>query len=106
VGHLHWTILPQPRRPVGVAAYPLDRPFGRRAARGEGPNIRATATWGPDARIVAETFHRAMQGSQDSIVRDPGWRPTLGPNNQTFRMVDLLLFTLQGQAVKLNSLGN
>jgi hypothetical protein len=27
-----------------------------------------------------------------SIVRDPAWRPTLGPDNSTFRMVDLLLF--------------
>jgi hypothetical protein len=26
-------------------------------------------------RIVAETFHRAMEGSQVSIVRDPTWRP-------------------------------
>ena len=34
---------------------------------------------GVGARIVAETFHRAMEGSQASIVRDPTWRPTLGP---------------------------
>jgi hypothetical protein len=61
---------------------------------------------GVGARIVAETFHRAMEGSQVSIVRDPTWRPSLGPNNQTFRMVDLLLFAFQGQAAKLNPLGN
>jgi hypothetical protein len=46
---------------------------------------------GVGARIVAETFHRAMEGSQESIVRDPTWRPDLGPNSTTFRMVDLLL---------------
>src|SRR5215210_6682188 len=44
------------------------------------------------ARIVAETFHRAIGGSQASIVRDAAWRPTLGPDSSTFRMVDLLLF--------------
>ena len=48
-------------------------------------------------RIVAETFHRAIEGSQTSIVRDPTWRPTLGPNNNTFRMVDLLLFAFEGK---------
>jgi hypothetical protein len=58
------------------------------------------------ARIVAETFHRAMEGSQHSIVRDPGWRPTLGPNSTTFRMVDLLLFAFRGQKALLNPLGN
>jgi hypothetical protein len=58
------------------------------------------------ARIVAETFHRAIEGSRHSIVRDPGWRPTLGPNNTTFRMVDLLLFAFRGQKALLNPLGN
>jgi hypothetical protein len=29
--------------------------------------------------------------------RDPTWRPSLGPDNATFRMVDLLLFALRGQ---------
>jgi hypothetical protein len=33
-----------------------------------------------------------------SIVRDPAWRPTLGPDNSTFRMVDLLLFALGRKA--------
>ena len=60
---------------------------------------------GVGARIVAETFHRAMEGSQFSIVRDPTWRPSLGPNNQTFRMVDLLLFAFKGQKALLNPLG-
>ena len=35
---------------------------------------------GVGARIVAETFHRAIEGSSASIVRDPAWRPTLGPD--------------------------
>jgi hypothetical protein len=61
---------------------------------------------GVGARIVAETFHRAMEGSQVSIVRDPTWRPTLGPNNTTFRMVDLLLFAFQGQKALLAPLGD
>jgi hypothetical protein len=60
---------------------------------------------GVGGRIVAETFHRAMEGSQSSIVRDPAWRPSFGPNNTTFRMVDLLLFAFEGQAAKLNPLG-
>ena len=58
------------------------------------------------ARIVAETFHRAMQGSKFSIVRDKTFRPTLGLNNTTFRMVDLLLFAFEGQAALLNPLGD
>jgi hypothetical protein len=60
---------------------------------------------GVGARIVAETLHRAMEGSQISIVRDPGWRPTLGPNNTTFRMVDLLLFAFEGKKALLAPLG-
>ena len=60
---------------------------------------------GVGARIVAETFHRAMEGSQFSIVRDPTWRPTLGPNNTTFRMVDLLLFAFEGKKKLLAPLG-
>jgi hypothetical protein len=61
---------------------------------------------GVGGRIVAETFHRAMEGSTSSIVRDPAWRPTLGPNNTTFRMVDLLLFAFEGKKNLLNPLGN
>jgi len=57
-------------------------------------------------RIVAETFHRAMEGSTHSIVRDPAWRPTLGPDSNTFRMVDLLLFAFEGKEALLNPLGD
>jgi len=56
---------------------------------------------GVGARIVAETFHRAMQGSTSSIVNDPSFAPTLGPNSTTFRMVDLLLFAFEGKKALL-----
>src|SRR5918999_939740 len=61
---------------------------------------------GVGARIVAELFHRAMEASKNSIVREPTFRPSLGPNNTTFRMVDLLFFAFQGQAALLNPNGN
>ena len=61
---------------------------------------------GVGARIVAETFHRAMEGSSVSIVRDPTFKPSLGPNNQTFRMVDLLLFAFEGKKTLLAPLGD
>ena len=61
---------------------------------------------GVGARIVAETFHRAMEGSTSSIVRDPAWRPNLGPNNTTFRMSDLLMFACEGKKNLLAPLGD
>ena len=61
---------------------------------------------GVGARIVAETFHRAMEGSTSSIVRDPAWRPSLGPNNTTFRMTDLLMFAFEGKKNLLAPLGD
>ncbi len=61
---------------------------------------------GVGARIVAETFHRAMEGSTSSIVRDPTWKPTLGPNNSTFRMTDLLMFAFEGKKNLLAPLGD
>lgn len=61
---------------------------------------------GVGGRLVAEVFHRAMEGSRISIVRDPGWRPTLGPDRDTFRMVDLLLFAFEGRADLLAPLGD
>ena len=57
-------------------------------------------------RIVAEVFHRAIEGSRTSIVRDPSWRPRLGPDRRTFRMTDLLLFAFEGKADLLNPLGD
>jgi hypothetical protein len=60
---------------------------------------------GVGARIVAETFHRAMEGSDHSIVRDTAFKPSLGPNNTTFRMVDLLFFAFEGKKALLNPVG-
>lgn len=61
---------------------------------------------GVGGRIVAEVFHRAMEGSATSIVREPYWKPYLGPDAKTFRMVDLLLFAFDGKIELLNPLGN
>jgi hypothetical protein len=61
---------------------------------------------GVGARIVAETFHRAIEGSEFSIVRDTAFTPTLGPDSSTFRMVDLLLFAFENDANLLNPLGD
>jgi hypothetical protein len=71
-----------------------------REAELEGGRLR-----GVGARLVAETFHRAMEGSEFSIVRDPAWRPTLGPDPATFRMVDLLLFAANGRKTVIAPLG-
>ncbi len=60
---------------------------------------------GVGARIIAETFHRAMEGSTHSIVRDTAFKPSLGPNNSTFRMVDLLFFAFEGKKALLAPLG-
>jgi hypothetical protein len=57
-------------------------------------------------RIVAEVFHRSIEGSRISILRQPSWRPTLGPDRDTFRMVDLLLFAFEGKEDLLNPLGD
>jgi hypothetical protein len=57
------------------------------------------------SRIAAETFHRAMEGSTFSIVRDTTFHPTLGPNSSTFRMVDLLKFAFNGNVSLLNPNG-
>jgi hypothetical protein len=56
------------------------------------------------ARIVAETFHRAIEGSRFSIVREPDWRPTIGRDG-TFEMTDLLFFAFAGKKAGLNPLG-
>ena len=57
------------------------------------------------ARIVAETFHRAMEASRFSIVRDPAWRPDLGRDSKTFEMTDLLFFAFGGKKTGINPLG-
>jgi len=68
--------------------------------------VNAGRLAGVGARIVAEVFHRAMEGSRSSIVRDPYWRPSLGPDPDTFRMVDLLLFGAANSTDVLNPLGD
>ncbi len=60
---------------------------------------------GVGARIVAETFHRAIEGSDNSIVRDPSFAPSLGPSSTKFRMVDLLFFAFEGKKALLNPNG-
>ncbi len=47
-----------------------------------------------------------MEGSNHSIVRDADFTPSLGPNNQTFRMTDLLFFAFEGKKTLLNPLGD
>ena len=62
---------------------------------------------GVGARIVAETFHRAMEGSRNSIVRSPDWRPTLGGGAPgRFTMMDLLLIAYDDQKQVLAPLGD
>ena len=53
---------------------------------------------GVGARLVAETFHRAMEGSRFSLLRTPDFKPTLGPRPGTFEMTDLLFFTFANKA--------
>jgi hypothetical protein len=60
---------------------------------------------GVGGRIVAETMHRAMQGSTFSIVRSKGFTPDLGDRGTTFEMTDLLLVAFDGQASGINPLG-
>lgn len=57
-------------------------------------------------RIVTEVFHRAMEVSAYSIIREPEWRPTFGPDRETFRMADLLLFAFNNDLAGLNPLGD
>ncbi len=61
---------------------------------------------GVGGRIVAETFHRAMEGSRHSIVRNPEFRPSLGETDGRFRMADLLLFAFEGRKALLAPLGD
>jgi hypothetical protein len=56
------------------------------------------------ARIVAETFHRAMEGSRFSILREPGFHPSFG-RGDTFEMTDLLSFAFAGKKSGINPLG-
>jgi hypothetical protein len=59
------------------------------------------------SRIVAETFHRAIEASPHSVLRDTGFKPTLGPGASTgrFSMADLLLYAFKSDPKLLNPLG-
>ena len=57
---------------------------------------------GVGARIVAETFHRAIAGSKASIIRHKGFVPHFAKDNQTFNMPDLLFFAFEGKKQLLN----
>lgn len=55
-------------------------------------------------RLVAETFHRAMEGSRFSLLRNPDFHPAHG-RGDTFEMTDLLFFAFAGRATGINPLG-
>jgi hypothetical protein len=62
---------------------------------------------GVGARIVAETIHRAMEGSRISILRDTAFEPSFGPNAPArFDMRDLLFFAFEGRKALLAPLGD
>jgi hypothetical protein len=59
---------------------------------------------GVGARIVAETFHRAMEGSRFSLLRAPDFQPKHGRGSR-FEMTDLLFFAFKGRKAEINPLG-
>ena len=50
---------------------------------------------GVGARIVAETFHRAIEASWTSIFDGSGWTPTLTQAGEDFSMAHLLLYAFE-----------
>jgi hypothetical protein len=57
---------------------------------------------GVGARIVAETFHRAIAGSKASIIRHKNFVPHFAKDDTTFNMPDLLFFAFEGKKQLLN----
>jgi Animal haem peroxidase len=57
---------------------------------------------GVGARIVAETFHRAIAGSKASIIRHEDFVPHFAADDNTFNMPDLLFFAFEGKKQLLN----
>jgi hypothetical protein len=57
---------------------------------------------GVGARIVAETFHRAIEGSKASIIRHKEFVPHFATDDKTFNMPDLLFFAFEGKKQLLN----
>jgi Animal haem peroxidase len=86
------------QRDLLVAHTPLWFYVLREAETGDG-RLR-----GVGARIVAETIHRAIEGSRFSIVRQPDFRPQHG-RGEVFEMTDLLFFAFAGKKTGLNPLG-
>jgi Animal haem peroxidase len=82
-----------------VARTPLWFYILREAETGDG-RLR-----GVGARIVAETFHRAIEGSRFSLLREPDFQPKHGRDATTFEMTDLLFFAFAGKKSGINPLG-
>jgi hypothetical protein len=61
---------------------------------------------GVGARIVSGNLPPRDAGQHVLDRADAAFRPSLGPNNTTFRMVDLLLFAFEGKAALLNPVGD
>lgn len=55
-------------------------------------------------RIVAEVFHRAIEGSRISLLANPGFSPHLGAVQGVFRMADLLQVAYDASAGELRPL--
>ncbi|MDX3859945.1 peroxidase family protein [Streptomyces europaeiscabiei] len=61
---------------------------------------------GVGGTLVAEVFHRAIEGSRRAIVKHPGRRPSLPSHRKgAFTMTDLLLFVSEDDPELLNPLG-
>jgi hypothetical protein len=61
---------------------------------------------GVGGTLVAEVFHRAMEGSRISIVEHPGRRPSLPAHREgRFKPTDLLLCAFEDDPALLNPLG-
>ena len=110
------TALTKPQIRNGDGGATLDRltPAQRDGAGEEHAAVVLHPARGRAQRRQAEGRRRADRrrdvpsrdgGQPHSIVRDPAWRPTFGPDNTTFRMVDLLLFAFEGKKSLLAPLG-
>jgi len=90
--------------PTQLSSFLADTPLWFYVLReAELNNGRLTGVGG---RLVAEIFHRAMEGSTNSIVRNPDWRPKHGPVADRFRMTDLLVFAFENKVSLLAPLGD
>jgi hypothetical protein len=60
---------------------------------------------GVGARMVVETFHRAIAGSKASIIRQKKFVPHFAKDDKTFNMPDLLFFAFEGKKQLVNPVG-